>query len=437
VAVAARQTRRYCLYVSGTQEQANKHVQSIAAMFESVGGADYAERRLGRYGHSRGWTQGRLRTASGFAVDAIGLDQSIRGTRDEANRPDFIVLDDIDAIRDHELLTQQKLDAITRDILPAGGDGTAVLAIQNLVSATGVFARLASDEPPFLSRRTLSGPIPSVRALVLDGSRIVSGEPTWKPLSACQADIDEYGLESWLAECQHEVGLRLKEGLVYGEAEDGTLVFDPRRNVRAAPCGWSEYKWRLVGFDPGGDDPSALVAVGITHDERHHVHAVRRVRAGLDDFAVHQWLSDLHAQGPITRVVKDAAGGASSVMTLQRMGWPAFPADKSREEIAYVQGLFRSGRLTIDPSCYADVEREIGSYWWEDRTDRTRGSRGNWQTKTGTDHHADVLDAIRYAVVAVKHGLPGKPMPAGQVGSAGGPRYAPLRGSAGLVGARR
>ena len=435
VAVAARQTRRYCLYVSGTQEQANKHVQSISAMFESVGGAQYAERRLGRYGYSRGWTQGRLRTASGFAVDAIGLDQSIRGTRDEANRPDFIVLDDIDAIRDHDILTQQKLDAITRDILPAGADGTVVLAIQNLVSERGVFAQLASATPPFLSGRTLSGPIPAVRDLVLDGDRIVGGEPTWKSLELCQADIDAWGLEAWLAECQHEVGIRLKEGLVYGEDDDGVLRYDPRLNVRAAPCSWRECKWRLAVYDPGGDDPSGIVGIGVTHDERIHVYKIEKPRGAFDDTDVHELWAQWHKEAPITRAIKDTAGGKNTLTWLQRNGWPIFAADKDRTQMATVQKLFKSRRLTVDPSVAHLVQHEVDNYWFDRRGDRTRHSADEWATRTCSCCHGEILDCIRYGVVAILAGLPGVRMPAGQVSGTNGPRLRVLGGSA-MPGAR-
>lgn len=436
VAVAARRTRRFGLYVSSTQDSANTHLRDVRERFESpLFGRDYAriaDRKITRYGYSSGWTQSELHTADGFAVVAIGLDKAVRGIKYVAQRPDFIIFDDIDELDDNELATAKKIDTITRTILPAGSADVAVLFVQNLILPHGVAAQLASDDPPFLSDRILSGPIPAVYDAVLtpDRKSLLSGTPSWKTVEEINADIRRMSADAWLAECQHEVGLRLKEGLVYGEDSEGIAAFEPRRNVRTPAVSWAGCKWRIAAIDPGGADPSAVVALGVAPDERLHVYAIHHVRGGIDDLAVNELLGrwEQELRGRFTRIVKDAAGGASAILTLRRMGWPVVAADKAREEIAYVQGLFRSGRLTIDPACYADVEREIGSYWWEDRIDRTRGTAPSWATKTSSDHHADVLDAIRYAVVAVKHGLPGVPMPAGQVGSGHGPRLAPLGG---------
>src|SRR5690554_6819177 len=100
VAVGARRRRRYTWYISETQDQADKHVETIAALLESPKVAHYypemAERKIGKYGNSRGWRRQRLRTASGFTIDALGLDRASRGAKVEEQRPDLMIFDDID-----------------------------------------------------------------------------------------------------------------------------------------------------------------------------------------------------------------------------------------------------------------------------------------------------------------------------------------------------
>src|SRR5262245_19348488 len=58
VMMGALKTRKYALYVSGTQEQSDDHVQNIATMLESPEVARYypqlASRMVGKYGASRG-----------------------------------------------------------------------------------------------------------------------------------------------------------------------------------------------------------------------------------------------------------------------------------------------------------------------------------------------------------------------------------------------
>lgn len=214
-AVAARGTRRYALYVCETQDQANQHVENVAALFESSAfGDSYAtvsSRLMGKFGNSRGWRVNRLRTASGFTIDAIGLDKSARGIKVDDVRPDLIVLDDIDGELDTAQTTERKLATLTKRIIPTRAPECAVLAVQNLVLPDGVFARLADGRADFLAHRTVSGPHPAIEGLAYESDRrtgryrIAGGEPTWATMAHWQRQLDEMGLTAFLAECQHEV----------------------------------------------------------------------------------------------------------------------------------------------------------------------------------------------------------------------------------------
>lgn len=219
VAVGARNTRRYAWYVSETQDQADGHVETIGAMLESRQFAtfypDVAARRLGLYGRSRGWRGNRLRTRSGFTIDAVGLDKASRGVKDEEVRPDFLILDDIDDQDDTAYTTAKKLRTLTKTIIPAGSEDRTIMAIQNLVKPDGVFSQLADGTAEFLTNRILSGPIPALEDFTYhtettpDGPRttITTGTPTWvgQDVETCQADIDEIGITAWREEAQHEV----------------------------------------------------------------------------------------------------------------------------------------------------------------------------------------------------------------------------------------
>ena len=218
-AVAARRTRRYALYVSGTQDRADDHVGNIAAMLESAAFSRVypaaGSRKVGAFGSSKGWRRNRIRTASGFTVDALGLDTAARGVKVEEDRPDLIVLDDLDDANDSSRVTERKIRAITRGILPAGAQHVAVLGVQNLVHVDSIFSRLVDGRADFLSLRTVSGPVPAVRGLVTepgpDGRVLITGgEATWAgmPLEACQHLIDSEGLSAFLTEAQHEVEVR-------------------------------------------------------------------------------------------------------------------------------------------------------------------------------------------------------------------------------------
>jgi len=195
VAVGARKVdgqtiRHYVWYVRETQEQADGSVTNIMDMLESAGieryYPDLGQREIGKFGSQRAWRRQQLRTASGFVVDAIGLDTAVRGAKVKERRPDFIILDDIDGKHDTAKATVKKIETLTTSVLPAGSQDCAVLAIQNLIIPNGVFARLANtaDEiADFLADRIVSGPYPAVidpEVEQRDGRFVlVGGTPTW------------------------------------------------------------------------------------------------------------------------------------------------------------------------------------------------------------------------------------------------------------------
>lgn len=188
-------------------------------------------------------------------------------------------------------------------------------------------------------------------------------------------------------------------GLVYGLDADGVAIFERGRNVREPATAWADCKYRVVGIDPGGDgDPSGLVAVGFDDRDRIATYAAQRLHGG-DIVHWHEWLSRANEHGRIGLVAVGETGGTTLVASLVRMGWPAVKAVMDRSRIAgTMAGLFKSGRLTVDPSCSAPIEAEVASYYWAKSFNDT-GKGQQWATETGAGHHADLLDALRYAVV--------------------------------------
>lgn len=215
VRLACKDARRYAWYVSETQEQADKHVGSVGTLLENDLLARYypevTQRSLGKYGSSKGWRRNRLRTSSGFTIDSLGLDTAGRGAKIDDQRPDLIILDDIDDKFDSVATNLKKLGIISASILAAGSNDLAVLFIQNMISPDSIASRLVDGRADILSDRILSGPFKAVDGLtystVAGVTTITGGKPTWagQDLKACQDDINTWGLMAFLQEAQHEV----------------------------------------------------------------------------------------------------------------------------------------------------------------------------------------------------------------------------------------
>ena len=269
VRVGERKVRRYIWYVSSTQEKADKHVASIGDMLESSG----AQRALNKYGSSKGWRRERLRTANGLTVDGLGLDVGARGAKMEEQRPDMIILDDVDEDQESTHITLKKINIITKSILPAGSNDCAVLFIQNLIHAESIASRLVDDRADFLIDRIVSGPFPAIANLTYEfkydkdlGRKryfITGGEFVWsgQNLEICQKQINDWGLSAFLQEAQHEVD---KTGGLWDHIEFQHFTYDERpeyvrTTVWVDPAVTSTDQSDSMGISAGGIQESGMI----------------------------------------------------------------------------------------------------------------------------------------------------------------------------------
>lgn len=271
VMLGCRARRQYGLYVSRTQEnQADVHVANVGAMLESeqIGRLypQMAARAVTQYGHSKGWRRNRLRTASGFTLDALGLDTDIRGVKMDQQRPDWIVVDDVDHPFDSPAMVRKKLDALALSLFPAGSDDLTVLVIQNLVHENGVIAQIHDGRAEMLADRITSGPIPAIEGaydLQPTGDdehpwRIVGGEPTWvgQDREACERRIANVGPTAWASEAQHKP--RRRFGGIFDEVMEG-IEHCPRSEV-------PDLVIKAICVDPAVVDSDASDAHGVQCD---------------------------------------------------------------------------------------------------------------------------------------------------------------------------
>jgi len=252
VYVGCKETKRFCLYVCETQEAADKHVQTIAGLFERIG----MERALSKYGTSKGWRRDQLRVSNGFNVVGIGLDIAVRGIKLDDVRPDLIIVDDIDNRNDTEGAIKKKIDALTSSIFPAGASDVSILFVQNLIHEDSIVAQLVDGRADFLHDRKSFLEV-AVRNLKTEeeilpngvkSRKIISGEPTWpgQDLETCQAQIRLWGWSAFVREAQQEV--QGANGFYFDHEQFTTIQSLPTdktlRLVRA---------WDMAATQGGGD----------------------------------------------------------------------------------------------------------------------------------------------------------------------------------------
>jgi hypothetical protein len=378
VALGAREKRRYALYVSMTQEQADDHVANVAALLESPAIAAHypalGQRLVGKFGNPKGWRRNRVRAASGFTVDAIGLDTAARGIKLEDARPDLIILDDIDGSHDTLLTTQKKIKTLTHALLPAGATDAATLAVQNLIIPNGVFARLADTRADFLADRLVSGPHPAVANLAytfdLDAEgqpqyRITGGVATWdgQSLATCEKQMRDWGYRAFLEEAQHKV-----------DEVEGALW--SRDSFKRPPGPLPDMKRVIVAIDiattsEDDSDDTGIVVAGVGVDGLGYVLADRSCHLSPDGWARRAIQAFRDFAGD--RIVAEVNNGGDLIETVLRTIDKRIPYKKitasrgKRIRAEPVAALYEQGRV-FHAGAFPDLEDQLTS-WTPDSGD--------------------------------------------------------------------
>ncbi len=212
--VGMRRSRYYILYICATQDSADDHVMNVAEKLSSPlfeqDHPDVSRRRVDKYGQSAGWRRNRLRTESGLTIDALGLDTArTRGLKLEDQRPDLIILDDVDNDVDSQQTIQKNVNRLRKSIIPSGSEDVAILLIQNKIRDDGIMGRLVNDTADYLNNRIMNGPIKAVQGLQyeqIDNRYVITdGIPTWvgKDLERCERELNDSGPTAFLSENQH------------------------------------------------------------------------------------------------------------------------------------------------------------------------------------------------------------------------------------------
>ena len=184
-------------------------------------------------------------------------------------------------------------------------------------------------------------------------------------------------------------------------AASGGLALDfsrERHVVTRHPVRPQECFLVAAGFDPGGDDPTAVVIMGAYRKEggevRWHQFA-ELYRPGV--VSIDEVVNYLYRFG-VKLVVGDFGKKSPYVGQFARYGIRAKGASKNRQrQWTKHAEVLKHQRLTVHESCESIVE--YFSYWWN------RSSPQPMATKTGEGHHFDAGQAREYLMLYVEDAL--------------------------------
>lgn len=233
IADACISIQGYCLYVSGTKEKVRGHALSLETLLGSSKVRHWypllAKVRKSTQGDSKGWARHFIYTDHGYVFHFISLDEGVAGANIDNVRPTLIIPDDIDDRQDSPVISEKRYKVFTREVLPTKQKGTLFFLAQNVISSFSIMHRILTQRARILTNRVPTEPIPAVRNLETDERTvngivkdvIIAGEPTWHlyGIDRAQEDIDTYGLDSFMAENQHDVTVKLT-GAIFQEWDE-------------------------------------------------------------------------------------------------------------------------------------------------------------------------------------------------------------------------
>lgn len=227
VLLGATGKRKFAVYCCASQDRANEHVSdNIRAMLESPEiqkhFPEIGTPRVGLHGNQSAWRQTELICANGFKIRALGFDGAMRGIKIEGERPDLIILDDIDDINDGIEMVLKREKVLTKSIIPAKSVDAFFIFAQNLIHPQSIATKVARRQADYFRKMNRIGPDPAIRDFEYEynvaGDVVITGGiatwPQYMSLQVCQDMIDEMGLSAFLTECQQEVD-EMAAGAIY------------------------------------------------------------------------------------------------------------------------------------------------------------------------------------------------------------------------------
>lgn len=172
--------KKFVVILAQTQQQAKLYIANIKRELESN---QLLRNDLGPfYEREEEWSSGTLVfPRHGARITALSTEQSIRGQRHGANRPDLIICDDLEdlsSVKTYESRTRT-YQWLTGDVIPAGDVHTKVIVIGNMLHEDSLLMRLKKD----IEEERRDGVFRSFPLLNEDGS------PAWPGKFRNQEDV--------------------------------------------------------------------------------------------------------------------------------------------------------------------------------------------------------------------------------------------------------
>ncbi len=160
--------KKFILIISKTEPQAKQILYNIKSELETNTRLinDYGPFNVGDIWNENSLVLPRHKTR----IVALSADSSLRGLKNTSNRPDLIVIDDVedlDSVRSSEI-REKRYRWLKSEVIPAGGDSCNIFIVGNLLHEESLVARLKDE----IEKKELTG-------IYRQYPIVIDGRPAW------------------------------------------------------------------------------------------------------------------------------------------------------------------------------------------------------------------------------------------------------------------
>ena len=282
----------FMLLIGETDPKAKKLLSGIQAQLEHNNRLknDYGEKF--QYGS---WAEGDFITTDGVRFMSLGFMQNPRGAREDANRPDYIVIDDVDDKRhvNNDRMMREALDFITEDVW--GCFDSDEDAIERFVFANNNFHKNSITNRLrnyFLEAQKKQKETGENSSVVFDVFRVcavkdlATFEPEWPERAGAKYWRDKFNNMPYRSFMREYMHVHIEDGAIF-KNEDILFKSPYWLKDYDALCFYGDLSYKATG------DYKAMVLVGKKDREFHILLVYLRQKSRTD---VARWLYDQYEQ---------------------------------------------------------------------------------------------------------------------------------------------
>lgn len=375
--ILSKQQKKFVVIIGETQQQSQLRLANIKRQFEQN---LLLKKELGPFQEEcNQWGATSLVIPRyGARIIAASREQSIRGVTHDANRPDLIVVDDVESLE--SVKTKEMRDKVFQwfcgDIIPAGDSNTKIIVIGNLLHEDGLIMRLKrSIDEGKREAKFVAIPLLNVNNEILWPGKFPNNEAIEMERKKIGNDV------AWMRE--YLLKIIPDEGQIVHS--DWIRYYDELPDITN-----KDFRYIATGIDPaiaGGDKAckTAMVSArvyGYNKEMRVYIlpNPINERLTSLETIDKAKALSTALASGnhPTSLYVEEVAYQKSLVEQLKKEGIPAegvtvYGHDKA-ERLKLVSFMIQSGQILFPKNGAEELIQQI--------------------TKFGVERYDDLADAF-------------------------------------------